>query len=371
MHLGRAGTGGARSQLDRPGSVVRVVHGYLDHRNDVVLLRWIAKRVETHDFLGGNFALAALANLGKGMLFGEAGRKRMHVHPDQILVVVLCQFDCDFRQLVAIVSSEFFHSWLPAINRLYTRNASGPSWSINFSPIPLFFRLFRCAPVVCANKPHSMNQKLIVEIGKSQRLHILNKLKRTHGLSVGELADVLDMSYMGVKQHCIDLHKSGYLDTWRRPKPKGRPEMLYRLTHRAHELFPTTSNELTIELLNSATKLFGPAAGEKLLFTVFQRKTEHYLARIKGETLEQKAKWLARLRDNEGCMSDLETNSGAMRIVEHHSPVLDLLRAFPIVARLEAEMFQRVLRVPVEREETGVSGLFCCVFYVGGKPASS
>lgn len=210
-----------------------------------------------------------------------------------------------------------------------------------------------------------MNQRLIAEIGKSQRLQILNRLKRTHGLSVGELAELLDMSYMGVKQHCVDLHKDGYLDTWRRPKPKGRPEMLYRLTHRAHELFPTTSNALTIELLNSARQLFGPAAAEKLLFTVFQNKAAQYASRIKGSTVAEKAKWLARLRDNEGCMADLESAGGKLRIVEHHSPILDLLRAFPIVARLEAEMFQRVLKVPVHREETSVSGLFCCVFEIG------
>lgn len=211
-----------------------------------------------------------------------------------------------------------------------------------------------------------MNQKLIAQIGKSQRLQVINKLKRTHGLSVGELAAKLGMSYMGVKQHCVDLHKDGYLDTWRRPKPLGRPEMVYRLTKRAHELFPTASNSFTIELLESAKKLYGPAAADKLLFTVFQKKEERYIERVKGDTLPQRVKWLARLRDNEGFMSEIESEEG-LRVVEHHSPILDLLQTFPIVARLEAEMIQRVLRAPVRREETTVSGLYCCTFYIGAE----
>lgn len=214
-----------------------------------------------------------------------------------------------------------------------------------------------------------MNQKLIAEIGKSQRLQILNKLKRTQGLSVSELAAKIGLSYMGAKQHCIDLHRNGYLDTWRRPKPIGRPEMLYRLTQRAHELFPTTSNALTIELLESSLKLYGPAAAEKLLFNVFQRKAEKCLTMIKGETLAEKVKWFAKLRDNEGHMAEFET-VGGLRIVEHHSPILDLLRAFPIVARLEAELFQRVLKTPVRREENCVSGLFCCTFFLGANSAA-
>lgn len=211
-----------------------------------------------------------------------------------------------------------------------------------------------------------MNQKLIAQIGKSQRLQVINKLKRTHGLSVSELAARLGMSYMGVKQHCVDLHKDGYLDTWRRPKPMGRPEMVYRLTKRAHELFPTASNSFTIELLESAKKLYGPSAADKLLFTVFQKKEERYIERVRGDTLPQRAKWLARLRDNEGFMSEIESEDG-LRMVEHHSPILDLLQAFPIVARLEAEMIQRVLRVPVRREETTVSGLYCCTFHIGAE----
>lgn len=211
-----------------------------------------------------------------------------------------------------------------------------------------------------------MNQKLIAQIGKSQRLQVINKLKRTHGLAVSELAAKLGMSYMGVKQHCIDLHKDGYLDTWRRPKPMGRPEMVYRLTKRAHELFPTASNSFTIELLESAKKLYGPAAADKLLFTVFQKKEERYIERVKGDTLPQRTKWLVRLRDNEGFMSEFESEDG-LRVVEHHSPILDLLQAFPIVARLEGEMIQRVLRAPVRREESTVSGLYCCTFYVGSE----
>ena len=83
-----------------------------------------------------------------------------------------------------------------------------------------------------------MNQKLIREIGRSQRLDILTALKRRGGMSVKELAAQFKMSYMGIKEHCLELEKEGYLDTWRRPKPVGRPEMLYRLTAGRATCFP-------------------------------------------------------------------------------------------------------------------------------------
>ncbi len=211
-----------------------------------------------------------------------------------------------------------------------------------------------------------MKQRLIEQVGRSARLRVLNELKRTQGLCVKDLAARLGMSYMGIKGICLDLEKRGLLDTWRSPRGVGRPQMLYRLTERAHDLFPTTSNAMTIDVLTAAQKLFGAAAAEKLLLVAFQTKSGDYAARLKGDTLAERAAALARLRDHDGYMSAFgEGKDGPPLIVEHHSPILDLLREFPLIARLEAEMFQRLLGVPVRREEACAGGLFRATFILG------
>ena len=118
-----------------------------------------------------------------------------------------------------------------------------------------------------------MNQQLLSEIGRTQRLEILNTLKRTKGLSVNELVAKMKMSYMGIKQHCLTLERDGYLDTWRRPQKMGRPEMVYRLTRRTHDLFPCDSNDFTLELLKSIKEIYGPNGPEKMLFNVFAKRS--------------------------------------------------------------------------------------------------
>jgi predicted ArsR family transcriptional regulator len=197
-------------------------------------------------------------------------------------------------------------------------------------------------------------------------LKILNELKRSQGLPVGELADRLKMSYMGVKEQCEHLEKAGLLDTWRQPQSRGRPFKLYRLTQRAHDLFPTASNSVTLDLLEASLKLYGPTAPEKLLLLLFQKMTAGYEVRLRGDTLAERIKWLARLRDHDGYMSECEpADDGRLRIVEHHSPILDVMRAYPITAKLETEMFQRLLGTSVRREEANSSGLFWVSFLVG------
>ncbi|MEP6810159.1 MAG: transcriptional regulator [Chthoniobacterales bacterium] len=210
-----------------------------------------------------------------------------------------------------------------------------------------------------------MNQQLLAEIGRTQRLEIVNTLKRTRGLSVNELVAKMNMSYMGIKQHCLTLERDGYLDTWRRPQKMGRPEMVYRLTRRTHDLFPSDSNEMTLQLLQSVGEIYGPNAADKLLYSVFERKTAALKAKVKGETVSDRAKWLAKQREAEGFMSQVITDEkeGGPQVLECHTPILNLLDQFPIIARLEQDMVESILGVPVRREETRTSGLYECAFY--------
>lgn len=222
-----------------------------------------------------------------------------------------------------------------------------------------------------------MNQKLIREIGRTQRLDILTALKRYGSMTVKELSGGFRMSYMGIKQHCLDLEKEGYLDTWRRPSPVGRPEMLYRLTDKALKLFVGDGNLLTLGVLEAVQQTYGPAAPTKILFGIFAQQTEAYRQKIRGATLHARAENLARLRDEEGYLSELERaeppengglpsgGAGTLRIVEAHSPIEDLLRRFPILARLEREMFERVLGCGVTREEAEAKpGFYRCTFHL-------
>lgn len=104
----------------------------------------------------------------------------------------------------------------------------------------------------------------------------------------------------------------------------------------------------------------------RILFTVFLTKADGYIAWLKGKTAVERAKVFERLRDSEGYMSNVETEP-ELRILEHHSPILDLLRAFPITARLESEMFQRVLGAVVTREEITASGQYFCAFKIDAR----
>lgn len=206
---------------------------------------------------------------------------------------------------------------------------------------------------------------LLREMLHTPVVDILHLLKRSTGMTVGELSTAMNMSYMGVKQHCDELVKKGMLDTWRRPKPAGRPEKLYRITRALDPLFATDGSTLVVELLAAAQKVYGETAAAKLLYTWFQAKTDSLAQRLEGkDSLLKRARSLARLRTADGCLSNVheDESTGMISLVEHHLPMRSIAEAHGIVQELECEMIERLLQCDIRRTVEEVSGLVRVTF---------
>jgi len=209
-----------------------------------------------------------------------------------------------------------------------------------------------------------MKSKLLRKLAKSQKYLILAEIKRSQGLSVSQLCERINLSYMGVKQHCVALEKDGYLDTWRRPKGMGRPEKAYRLTSQAQEFFPSEHTNFTGEILKSLEQVYGPAAPEKILYQIYQNQTTKWQSKVIGSSLEERVRSFVALRDHDGYMSEYYFNPDIQRhqIIEYNSPMLVIADQFKILTQLENALIENVLGVRVHREQERVSGLYKCVF---------
>ncbi|MCH1507600.1 MAG: winged helix-turn-helix transcriptional regulator [Akkermansiaceae bacterium] len=188
---------------------------------------------------------------------------------------------------------------------------------------------------------------------------ILEVIKCSDGMPISDLSRELGMSYMGVKQHCLNLTERGYLVEWRVPREKravGRPEKLYRLTKKADPLFPQAEIGLTLAIFEGARQLYGESAPEKLLFHHFQELRDQWQAKVRtGKSLVEKATRLTDLRDKQGwfsrCHYDPETG---FRIEEFHNPLAEIYAKYPNAVRMEVQMMEQVLGTKVIRNEASV-----------------
>lgn len=200
-----------------------------------------------------------------------------------------------------------------------------------------------------------MFKEIFKEMFHPSKAAIISSLKRSDGLPVSEVAREVDMSYMGVKQHCINLEKMGFLESWRVPRKEvGRPEKLYRLTSKCDELFPTAGADVSIEILDCATKAFGEDAPEKLLRNYFQKKQDAWSEKIPSSaTFEERIEAISALREADGFFNTLTVEDDkSLSIKEYHNPLTRIAEKYPIVSELEHTMLEQLTGTQIQRAIT-------------------
>ena len=199
-----------------------------------------------------------------------------------------------------------------------------------------------------------MFSEALRDICRPSYAEILSALKRSDGMAISELSKELRMSYMGVKQHCVNLEKKGYLETWRVPRTQvGRPEKLYRLTSKCDPLFPEAGTDLTLNVLQGVQKLFGESAPEKMLFNHFETLRMQWMRKISSvKSLAERVTVLSELRDSTGAFSRCKFDSeNGLRIEEYHNPLQPVFEVYPNAVRMEIQMMEQLLGTRVVRRE--------------------
>lgn len=207
------------------------------------------------------------------------------------------------------------------------------------------------------------------DICKPSYLGIIGELKRSGGLAIPELARILEMSYMGIKQHCVKLEKMGYLKTWRVPRIEvGRPQKLYKLTRKCDALFPQGRVELVMALLEGVKSSFGETAPEKLLYHYFEQERDTWRKAVSpGKSMVEKATRLADARTRAGhfCHCSYSPEEGFV-IEEYHHPLQKIFKTYPSLITMELRMMEQALGTRIQRaEKKGSQGVKCTVYRVG------
>jgi len=213
-----------------------------------------------------------------------------------------------------------------------------------------------------------MFSQALIDVSRPSYLGIIGELKRSGGLAIPELAKLLDMSYMGIKQHCVKLEQMGYLKAWRVPRVRvGRPQKLYKLTKKCDPLFPDGGSGLVLDLLDGVKGTFGETAPEKLLYHYLEKKRDAWMKAVKpGQSLVEKATRFADTRVKSGhfCHCHYSVETGFI-IEEYHHPLHAIFRRYPGLVVMETRMIEQVLGTSVQRSERkGSQGVKCTVYRI-------
>jgi predicted ArsR family transcriptional regulator len=192
----------------------------------------------------------------------------------------------------------------------------------------------------------------------ADRPAVLDLLK-THGpLNAPRLAELRGVALTAVRQQLAALEREGLVRSSVQRRGVGRPTRLYAITEKAEALFPQGYGPLALSLLRQIRAVDGDAKIDALLARRSRDLLKAYRERLKGKTVAEKWRELARIRAEEGYMA----KGGATGLTEHHCPIAAIAREFPQVCAFEKRLFEQVLGAKLERTDHLASGGRACVY---------
>ena len=200
------------------------------------------------------------------------------------------------------------------------------------------------------------------------RDRLLMQLKMRGATTAMMLGKRLELTSMAIRQHLANLQEEGLVDYIEKKAAVGRPARHWQLTAKGERRFPDTHADLTVELLRTMRESLGDDAMRRVIRARHEKSLEAYRQRISGvETLDKQVRLLARLRDDEGYMADVESNDdGSYLLTENHCPICAAAKECQGFCEDELELFQKILGpdAQVTRESHILSGARRCAYRV-------
>jgi DeoR family suf operon transcriptional repressor len=201
------------------------------------------------------------------------------------------------------------------------------------------------------------------------RRAVLYALRRRGEATAEQLAEQLEMTVSGARQHLSALARDGLVEASERPATtprRGRRALVYAATPAADSLFPKAYGELTNELLGYVGDT-DPA----LLDDLFAKRRANRIANAEARlatktTLRGRVAELSRILDEDGYLATWErVEPGVYRIVEHNCAIWAVAQRYGQACTSELEFIRAVLPgTRVERVQHMIAGARRCAYEV-------
>ena len=194
------------------------------------------------------------------------------------------------------------------------------------------------------------------------RRKILLALKKSGGMTAGELSELLGMTAMGIRRHLTTLERDGLVMFDTQQRGFGRPSYLFELTPQAENLFPKTYHILANELLGYLD--------ENELGRIFEQRSQRRIrvgrARLSGLDTNEKVAELARMLDEEGYLAEAEQSSpNTWTIHLFNCALLDIAHRFRQACSSELELVRTLLpEAEVQRVHYMMNGDASCTYRI-------
>ena len=198
----------------------------------------------------------------------------------------------------------------------------------------------------------------------NSREKILRTLLTHPGSTINDLAEAVGINSISIRHHLINLEADKLVDSEEERHGVGRPRLIYRLTDKGVEEFPTNYLRFTRRLLNYLRQNKDDNETKQIFRTIGEEIAESYQADLQALPLDERVSKVKGILKNEGYMIEVKRRNGSFTLTSLSCPYYRLRRDFPEFCLLDHALISNLLSSTVVFDSCIFEGDDHCVYHI-------
>lgn len=202
---------------------------------------------------------------------------------------------------------------------------------------------------------------------KSTRDRILQTLLHHPNSSINELAEAVGINAISVRHHLTNLQADGLVVAAEERHGVGRPRLVYYLTEKGLERFPSRYLTLTNRLLEQLKESFSETTVNKLFVQMAKDLASNHAQRVSSLPMEEKLNFVKEVMTEEGFSMEWEKNGDQYEIHEITCPYYHIGQQHPEVCAVDQTILSTILDIPAEKVRCVLNGDKHCTYVISSE----
>jgi predicted ArsR family transcriptional regulator len=199
---------------------------------------------------------------------------------------------------------------------------------------------------------------------KSTRKRILQTLLNHPRSTITDLAEAVGINAISVRHHLTSLEADGLVTAEEERHGVGRPRLVYFLTEKGLERFPTRYLRLTTRLLDEMKESLSPQVVNALFTHMAADMANGYTNQTQDLPIEERLDLITHLLAEEGFTVDWTKEGDQYLINEISCPYYHVGQSHPEVCTVDQTLISKILEVPAEKIHCVLRGDAHCTYMI-------
>jgi predicted ArsR family transcriptional regulator len=182
--------------------------------------------------------------------------------------------------------------------------------------------------------------------------------------TINELAEAVGINGISIRHHLTSLEAEDLVVSSEERHGVGRPRLIYSLTDKGVEKFPTGYLRLTKRVIGALKDNMTSTEIASLFGSIGTEIAQSFEEDLENKPLKERLKILKKIMTREGFTFEYKKNQRSYTLTSFSCPYHQIIREYPELCNIDYQLIAAVLSTRVEIKTCILNGDEFCSFYV-------